>query len=84
MSIQKKSLISTLKTAKKANVASSSTQEVDAKGAKVASMSIRHSKKGIILKQAGVSLKQTGVSLKQMKGTSLKQMKGTSQTSFRK
>jgi len=39
MSIQKKSLISTLKTAKKANVASSSgTNEIDAKGAKVASM----------------------------------------------
>ena len=38
MSIQKKSLISTLKTAKKANVASSSTNEIDAKGTKVASM----------------------------------------------
>jgi hypothetical protein len=37
MSIQKKSLISTLKTAKKANVASTS-HEGDAKGAKVASM----------------------------------------------
>jgi hypothetical protein len=37
MSIEKKSLISTLKTAKKANVASTS-HEVDAKGAKVASM----------------------------------------------
>ena len=44
MSIQKKSLISTLKTAKKANVASSSTHEVDAKGAKVASMRQAHSK----------------------------------------
>jgi hypothetical protein len=38
MSIQKKSLISTLKTAKKANVASAITHEADAKGAKVASM----------------------------------------------
>ena len=38
MSIQKKSLISTLKTAKKANVASSSTNEIDVKGSKVASM----------------------------------------------
>ncbi len=38
MSIQKKSLISTLKTAKKANVASSSTNEIEAKGTKVASM----------------------------------------------
>jgi len=36
MSIQKKSLISTLKTAKKANVAS--THDVDTKGSKVASM----------------------------------------------
>jgi len=42
MSIQKKSLISTLKTAKKANVASSSTTEIDAKGGKVASMRIGH------------------------------------------
>ncbi len=43
MSIQKKSLISTLKTAKKANVASS-THEVDAKGAKVSSMRLQHGK----------------------------------------
>jgi hypothetical protein len=39
MSIEKKSLISTLKTAKKANVASAST-EGDVKGAKVASMKV--------------------------------------------
>ena len=38
MSIQKKSLISTLKMAKKANVASNSTNEIDVKGSKVASM----------------------------------------------
>ena len=38
MSIQKKSLISTLKTAKKANVASARTHEADAKGAKASSM----------------------------------------------
>ena len=38
MSIQKKSLISTLKTAKKANVASGSAHEIDTKGSKVASM----------------------------------------------
>lgn len=44
MSIQKKSLISTLKTAKKANVASSSANEIDAKGAKVASMRVGHLK----------------------------------------
>jgi hypothetical protein len=44
MSIQKKSLISTLKTAKKANVASASTHEVDAKGAKVASMRVVNAK----------------------------------------
>jgi hypothetical protein len=43
VSIQKKSLISTLKTAKKANVASSSTNEIDAKGAKVASMRLTKS-----------------------------------------
>src|SRR5258707_13470759 len=40
MSIQKKSLISTLKTAKKANVAS--TGDVDVKGSKVASMKMTH------------------------------------------
>jgi hypothetical protein len=42
MSIQKKSLISTLKTAKKANVASA--HEVDAKGSKVSSMRLQHAK----------------------------------------
>jgi hypothetical protein len=39
MSIEKKSLISTLKTAKKANVASSST-DGEVKGSKVASMKV--------------------------------------------
>jgi hypothetical protein len=38
MSIQKKSLISTLKTAKKANVASTSAHDGEAKGSKVSSM----------------------------------------------
>ena len=38
MSIQKKSLISTLKTAKKANVASTSVHDGEAKGLKVSSM----------------------------------------------
>jgi hypothetical protein len=55
MSIQKKSLISTLKSAKKANVASASTQEADAKGTKVASMRQATSKKvfkGMNLKSA--------------------------------
>jgi hypothetical protein len=42
MSIQKKSLISTLKTAKKANIASA--HELDAKGAKVASMRMTSNK----------------------------------------
>jgi hypothetical protein len=46
MSIQKKSLISTLKTAKKANVASS--RDSEAKGVKVASMRLL---KGVTLKQ---------------------------------
>ena len=58
MSIQKKSLISTLKTAKKANVASGSAHEVDAKGRKVASMRIQHSKNSIHAKNA-FSLKKT-------------------------
>ena len=43
MSIEKKSLISTLKTAKKANVASAST-EGDVKGSKVESMKVGHKK----------------------------------------
>ncbi len=70
MSIQKKSLISTLKTAKKANVASSSTNEVDAKGAKVASM-----------RQANLkthSMRQANTK------QSFRQMKGLNQRSFRK
>jgi hypothetical protein len=68
MSIQKKSLISTLKTAKKANVAS--THETDAKGAKIASMRMQVSK-GVTaksLKSAKAfnarSFKSTKISLK--------------------
>ena len=64
MSIQKKSLISTLKTAKKANVASGSAHEVDAKGSKVASMRIQHAKNSIHAKNA-FSLKKT-LSLRQV------------------
>jgi len=41
MSIQKKSLISTLKTAKKANVASTSAHDGEAKGLKVSSMRLQ-------------------------------------------
>lgn len=52
MSIEKKSLISTLKTAKKANVASAST-EGDVKGVKVSSM--KHKK--LNLKSKRVSYK---------------------------
>lgn len=61
MSIQKKSLISTLKTAKKANVASSNTNEIDTKGSKVASM-VRLSSKSIKLR--GTYFKSTKVSPK--------------------
>jgi len=64
MSIQKKSLISTLKTAKKANVAS------DAKGEKIASM--RLSAKAI------GSAKMVAKSLKSAKATSFKSAKATS------
>ncbi len=60
MSIQKKSLINTLKTTKKANIATSNTHEADAKGAKVASMRYA-SAKGLHAK-----------SLKSMKVTSAK------------
>jgi hypothetical protein len=72
MSIQKKSLISTLKTAKKANVASSSTHEVDAKGAKVASMRQAHSKQ--------VSAKTTS----SMRQANMRQFKAATLKSFRK
>jgi hypothetical protein len=54
MSIEKKSLISTLKTAKKANVASAST-EGDVKGSRVESM--RVGTKKISLKSKKYSLK---------------------------
>ena len=64
MSIQKKSLISTLKTAKKANVASGSTYEVDAKGAKVASMRLAHNKQIGLRALAAKSFKSTKVSFK--------------------
>jgi hypothetical protein len=64
MSIQKKSLISTLKTAKKANVAS------DAKGEKIASMRISAKAIG--------SAKMFAKSLKSTKATSLKSAKATS------
>jgi hypothetical protein len=50
MSIQKKSLISTLKTAKKANVASTSAHEGEAKGSKVSSMTKITFKKGFDMK----------------------------------
>ena len=59
MSIQKKSLISTLKTAKKANVASS-THEVDAKGAKVSSMRLAHNKI-VFAKASGKTFKSAKV-----------------------
>ena len=62
MSIQKKSLISTLKTAKKANVAS------DAKGEKIASMRVPYAK-------AAVSARMSFKSLKSAKAASLKSAK---------
>jgi hypothetical protein len=55
MSIEKKSLISTLKTAKKANVASASP-EGDVKGTKVASLKT-HSKRNVSFKSKKMSLK---------------------------
>jgi hypothetical protein len=66
MSIQKKSLISTLKTAKKANIASA--HDTDAKGAKVASMRMVSSKnmnlKATNLKTAKASFKSIKASYK--------------------
>jgi hypothetical protein len=60
MSIQKKSLISTLKSAKKANVASATIHEADAKGAKATSMRLLKGNAATsmrVLKNAGVSFK---------------------------
>ena len=62
MSIQKKSLISTLKTAKKANVASSSTNEIETKGSKISSM-VKITPKGAF-RLRGTSFKSTKVSPK--------------------
>jgi hypothetical protein len=70
MSIQKKSLISTLKTAKKANVAS------DAKGEKMASMRVPFAK--AVSAKASVSAKTVGtakMSFKSTKAATLKSAK---------
>jgi len=76
MSIQKKSLISTLKTAKKANVAAAVTHE-EAKGEKVASMRLVSTKnvnaKGSVSAKNITSLK--GTNLKSFKGAGLKSTK---------
>jgi len=71
MSIQKKSLISTLKTAKKANVASGS--ETDAKGSKVASMT-----KVTSLKNAQYRATVSFKGVKSFKGVSNKSYKNAS------
>jgi len=71
MSIQKKSLISTLKTAKKANVAS------DVKGEKIASMRVPYAKAAVTAK-ASVSAKTLGSakgSFKSLKAATLKSAK---------
>ena len=70
MSIQKKSLISTLKTAKKANVASS--HDGEAKGSKVSSMRMMQNKSSIAPKapminlRRGITLKSTRMSNKKL------------------
>lgn len=78
MSIQKKSLISTLKTAKKANVASTSSHEVDAKGSKVASMRLSNraimSTKQVAPKNSAISFKNA-INFKNMKN--LKNLKSS-------
>jgi hypothetical protein len=65
MSIQKKSLISTLKTAKKANVASTS-HEVDAKGAKVASMRLTVPRAATTMKVMRTNLRSARISGKSL------------------
>jgi len=68
MSIQKKSLISTLKTAKKANVAS------DAKGEKIASMRVPFAKAAVSAKTVGTA-KMSFKSVKSTKAATLKSAK---------
>jgi hypothetical protein len=72
MSIQKKSLISTLKSAKKANVASANTTEIDAKGAKVSSMRVFNQKK-VVNPKALVNLR--AVTTKSLKASHTKSLK---------
>ena len=90
MSIQKKSLISTLKTATKANVASTSSHEVDAKGSKVASMRLSNramvSNKQMAPKNSAISFKNA-INFKNMKNlknmkSSLKNLKSTTKAVF--
>src|SRR5262245_57182202 len=74
MSIQKKSLISTLKTAKKANVAS------DAKGEKIASMRVPYMKSAVVSTKnlsgkAAASAKVSFKSVKSAKAASFKSAK---------
>ena len=57
MSIQKKSLISTLKTAKKANVASTSAHDGEANGSKVSSMARLSTRQALTLKSARMTFK---------------------------
>jgi hypothetical protein len=71
MSIQKKSLISTLKTAKKANVAS------DVKGEKIASMRVPYAKAAVTAKTVG-STKMAAKSLKSLKSANFKSLKANS------
>ena len=60
MSIQKKSLIDTLKAAKKANVASTSAHDGEAKGSKVSSMRL------VVNKTVGVNFKTMKVTTKKI------------------
>ena len=70
MSIQKKSLISTLKTAKRANVASSHDSE--AKGSKISSTRVIAPRPAVSLRQ-GINMKSTKLNLRQ--GISMKSTK---------
>jgi len=74
MSIPKKSLISTLKTAKKANVAAAGAHEADVKGEKIASMRVPTAKVAVTAK-SGFSARAVGsskASLRSFKGNTLK------------
>jgi hypothetical protein len=88
MSIQKKSLISTLKTAKKANVATTNSAEIDAKGSKISSMRPAVQLKSVVHGKAAIQAKSAAslraVNLKSMRASHSKSLNAKSAVSTRR